>query len=397
MIKHGIIHRLGRGKGFEPSEKGRLVYQAIKDDSVTDFENSAVWELKLQRIIMRDGMTLPLFVKDVKHGVRSLVDHIRGLPGDLVQLVDRIGPCPICDAQVINRPKSYSCEEYPECSFVLWKNRMSRFGKEEIARDEAQTLLKKQPVPFKMLKGKNGQTFSRTGYLSFSPEYGWGISFNADDVNTWPGKTKNRLKDKKLPPPPERVATENVPERKIVPEQTQPPTVLCCKKKGPELNNVPPRPSLLSSQSCILGSKIWQESAPQLDLVKAQEYLSAAMNPLAHISGQMKNDNLDPQQFPLPKGFRSHLDLLAAGQKKATEEWVRKNGIAPAFNVFQRINFKDEGGAQQGTIISILENYGTYQVSVASSEIESTEVPWEKSWCFKCHAPGAYLHNVRSV
>lgn len=395
MVKEGIILRLGRGKGFEPSNIGRLVFNALKSDSVTDYENSAIWELKLDRIERREGMTSQLFMKDIKLGVRSLVDHIRGLPNELVQLVDHVGSCPICGLHVVNRPKSYSCEDYPNCSFVLWKNKLSRFNKKEITREEAQTLLKKQPVPLKKLSGKDQKTFSRSGYLSYSTEYGWGISFKEDDYRNWP-KAKSGDNDDEVSSPSNNVSVVK-PVRSGQPKQKSPEIITavdCCPDKGDLPKNLPPRPTLKTVVALNEAIRLWREKSPGVSEEQATKYFQNVFSPLVNIPEIMKADGIDPSTSRLPDGINSHLQLLKKGLEVAVQEWVRKHNLSPSFSVFQRVSFPDEGFEKQGTISAIKSDRGTYFVSISGGDTDSVEVPWEQCQCFKCHATGAFQSKV---
>jgi DNA topoisomerase I len=84
-----------------------------------------------------------------------------------------IGPCPACGKDVHEFEKCYSCTA--RCGFVLWKNRLSRWGK-EITPSLASRLLKGRPVQLRALvSAKEGNKFDAHGQLHNDPQYGWSV------------------------------------------------------------------------------------------------------------------------------------------------------------------------------------------------------------------------------
>ncbi len=69
-----------------------------------------------------------------------------------------LGPCPLCGAQVIEQPKSFSCSHWREgCGLAIWK---SISGK-RISAPTAKTLLRDgKTALLKGFKSKSGQSFS---------------------------------------------------------------------------------------------------------------------------------------------------------------------------------------------------------------------------------------------
>lgn len=84
-----------------------------------------------------------------------------------------IGPCPACGKEVHEFEKGYSCTA--RCGFVLWKNKLSRWGK-EITPSLAGRLLKGRPVPLRALvSAKEKKKFDAQGQLHNDPQYGWSV------------------------------------------------------------------------------------------------------------------------------------------------------------------------------------------------------------------------------
>ena len=85
-----------------------------------------------------------------------------------------IGACPACGQGVRESDKAYSCSA--RCGFVLWKDRLSRWGK-AISPSLAARLLKGKPVALRALVStKEGKgKFDAQGQLHNDPQYGWSV------------------------------------------------------------------------------------------------------------------------------------------------------------------------------------------------------------------------------
>ena len=98
---------------------------------------------------------------------------------------DSLGACPACKAPVREQEKCYSCSA--RCGFVLWKDRLARWGK-KISPTLAGRLIKGRPVLLKnLVSTKDASTkFDAHGELHNDPKYGWGIKLNFDLVRDKP-------------------------------------------------------------------------------------------------------------------------------------------------------------------------------------------------------------------
>ena len=94
---------------------------------------------------------------------------------------DSLGACPCCREPVREQEKCYCCSA--RCGFVLWKDRLARWGK-KISPTLAGRLLKGKPVLLKGLVSTKdaNQKFDAHGELHNDPRYGWGIRLNFDLV-----------------------------------------------------------------------------------------------------------------------------------------------------------------------------------------------------------------------
>jgi len=92
---------------------------------------------------------------------------------------ESIGACPSCQQPVRESDKAYSCSA--RCGFVLWKDRLSRWGK-TISPSLAGRLMKGKPVLLRGLVStkENKTKFDANGELHLDPQYGWSIKLSFD-------------------------------------------------------------------------------------------------------------------------------------------------------------------------------------------------------------------------
>ena len=120
----------------------------------------------------------------------SANSHIRRpRPAQKFERPDVIGKCPACGRDILVGTSKYFCTNLDymgrnfddtmdnQCSFVIYRNRMKKLGKEVISPDEMRTLLEGGAIPLNGLIRKDGETFDTYGVLANQIRYGWGISF----------------------------------------------------------------------------------------------------------------------------------------------------------------------------------------------------------------------------
>jgi len=85
-----------------------------------------------------------------------------------------IGACPCCGKTVREIEKGCTCSA--RCGFVLWKDKLSKWGK-TISPALAAKLIKGKPVPLRSLvSAKEGKAkFDAKAQLHQAPQYGWSV------------------------------------------------------------------------------------------------------------------------------------------------------------------------------------------------------------------------------
>lgn len=81
--------------------------------------------------------------------------------------------CPCCkEGKIEVREKNFFCEHYvpdgseDECSFLLWRTDLEKFGRGPLTEDEAVKLIKGERIQLKNLKSKAGKKFDCQGELA---------------------------------------------------------------------------------------------------------------------------------------------------------------------------------------------------------------------------------------
>jgi DNA topoisomerase III len=107
-------------KNLTITSQGRYLIALIQDPQLKSAELTGEWEAKLKQI--EYGKLSPrTFLEEIKTFTRQMLessDAARFNP-------ERLGPCPLCAAEVIQGSKGYGCSRWKEgCAFVLWKDYM---------------------------------------------------------------------------------------------------------------------------------------------------------------------------------------------------------------------------------------------------------------------------------
>lgn len=136
---------------------------------------------------------LGVALKDVYKGKNSVMQAIKIVEQEITNMinnsqsktvserVDSIGKCPKCGADVVDKPKSFSCIN-KDCGFALWKdNKYFASMHKKLDIKIAKSLLKDGKVYIKNLKSKNGNVFAATIHADFSDKYPqFSLEFNDD-------------------------------------------------------------------------------------------------------------------------------------------------------------------------------------------------------------------------
>ena len=184
--KMGYAKPQERGEGGGPSE-GQLRYAGalaqkqgsiIPEETLKSGRELSAWiDAALGKGVPKEGSG-----KSAKNG-SSPASVGKGAAGEgaagksAKAASDSVGACPSCKQPVREQEKCFSCSA--RCGFVLWKDRLARWGK-KISPTLAGRLLKGKPVLLKgLVSTKDSKvTFDAHGELHNDPTYGWGIRLN---------------------------------------------------------------------------------------------------------------------------------------------------------------------------------------------------------------------------
>ena len=121
IVKKGFVER--NKKQIVSTEVGRNVIEVLPD-TVTSPKLTADWETRLQAI-EKGKERAEDFMSDIETYIRDTVAEYSHKAENSVLNAERqtIGICPNCGKNVIEMPKSYSCESGKDgCGFTIWKS-----------------------------------------------------------------------------------------------------------------------------------------------------------------------------------------------------------------------------------------------------------------------------------
>lgn len=183
LVRIGFLERKGdkKVKYLIPTHKG-ISLITVMPEQIQSASMTADWEEKLKLIEQRN-YSGGSFMDEINGMVSSLVKNYE-VVNDAEVLIPReskkIGKCPLCGKDVIERPKSYSCADR-SCKFALWKNDryFSKIGK-SMNESVAKQLLAAGKVNLKgCVSSKTGKKYNATvrinvdenGKYQFSMEF----------------------------------------------------------------------------------------------------------------------------------------------------------------------------------------------------------------------------------
>ena len=121
IVKKGFVER--NKKQIISTEVGRNLIKVLPD-TVTSPKLTADWETRLQAI-EKGKERAEDFMTDIETYIRDTVAEYSYKADNSVLNSERktLGICPKCGRNVIEMPKSYSCESgRDECGFIIWKS-----------------------------------------------------------------------------------------------------------------------------------------------------------------------------------------------------------------------------------------------------------------------------------
>ena len=157
------------GKSVVPTEKGMLVYEAVKDMRVADVELTGSWEKALLQI---EGHTLDTetFMRSIRYYTGKATDEILRL--SLQAMPGKVFTCPKCKTgKIIIRSKVAKCD-HDGCGLLVFR----KFLNKELTDQHLEQLLSSGSTKLiKGFKGKKGVSFDAA--VTFDENYNPVFSF----------------------------------------------------------------------------------------------------------------------------------------------------------------------------------------------------------------------------
>ena len=123
LVRIGFLERKGdkKTKYLIPTHKGTALV-TVMPEQIQSPSMTADWEEKLL-MIERQEYNSENFMQEIKQVISELIKNYQIIQGAEVMMNESksVGKCPLCGANVENRPKGYFCS-VRECKFALWKN-----------------------------------------------------------------------------------------------------------------------------------------------------------------------------------------------------------------------------------------------------------------------------------
>lgn len=152
-----------KGKNILVTDKGKTLCSTIKDTEITNSELTAKWEKYLKKI-REDKGTQKEFLDSIIRFINHLIDtapdifensniedHIKK-----IEEKEKIGVCPSCKKNIVDKVKFYGCSNYPNCKFTLSKD----FRKKKLTKKNVSELLEEKETIVTNLKSKNGNKYN---------------------------------------------------------------------------------------------------------------------------------------------------------------------------------------------------------------------------------------------
>jgi DNA topoisomerase-3 len=127
------------GKQLRATPKAVGIITTLGDHDLTSPALTGEWERRLVKIEAGEE-SRDVFMRDIKKFTEETVAWFADKDRSAMRVERRVvGPCPRCDGEIVERPKSYSCTSWkskadPGCGYTLWKE----VGGRTITFEEAQ-------------------------------------------------------------------------------------------------------------------------------------------------------------------------------------------------------------------------------------------------------------------
>jgi DNA topoisomerase III len=114
------------GKQLRATPKAIGIITTLGDHDLTSPALTGEWERRLVKIEAGEE-SRDVFMRDIKRFTEETVAWFADKDRTAMRVERRVvGPCPRCDGEIVERPKSYSCTSWkskaePGCGYTLWK------------------------------------------------------------------------------------------------------------------------------------------------------------------------------------------------------------------------------------------------------------------------------------
>ena len=169
LVQKGFMERRGdkKTRHLVSTDKGNSLI-TVMPEMIQSASMTADWEQKLLRMEHGDYEAQD-FMREIQEMVSELVENYEAVKGaeTLMSNHKRIGACPCCRADVLERQKGWFCSN-KECRFVLWKDNafFKSIGK-QLSSGMVEKLLSDGRIRLKGCKSKkSGKDYNATLVLS---------------------------------------------------------------------------------------------------------------------------------------------------------------------------------------------------------------------------------------
>jgi len=175
LIQVGYIERDGRA--LIVTEKGLNVIRLLGEHPLTSPGLTGDWESRLAKIETgRDSRER--FMGDIVKFTEETVGELDAKLKDVRIPRANLGPCPVCDHDIVENRKGYSCwsRDDPGCGFVIWKSKAGKQLPVSVAKELIRTGRTQKAVTG--FKGRSGKSFRARLALMQTEDGKWRVEFD---------------------------------------------------------------------------------------------------------------------------------------------------------------------------------------------------------------------------
>jgi len=183
LVRTGYIHKVQ--SHLKTTDLGRHLIEIFPVKTLMDLEFTGRLEKRLEDVA-KGLVSRQTFLKDIFRYTGQAVDTIKTsdqlIPMKAKPAQQVLGTCPACGGQVVETPKSYSCNQWRQgCKYVIWKNdKFFKQMKKKPTKTMVKSLLKNKRAKVKGFTAKSGNKFDAFVYYELNQEtgyYQWRLEF----------------------------------------------------------------------------------------------------------------------------------------------------------------------------------------------------------------------------